>query len=249
MTFKNAKTILFASLIAAMILPFSGMDFAEAEKSETKVDTEKLRSEIDGKLKTEKDPKIKERYGFIKQLVKIKETIQESTDESTIEKLNAKAIKIIQKLDDSYDNSEKTFATPAPQFAVKLVSGGNDVSFSVQQHRSPDCYNPNHYYAWQDGDGEATSSGTTIDISNLGYPTKVGTGVIGNCTHHNDDWMTATLDGPNGKCIVYVNPGSSYEADCTVIKANQIIVVTTQATYGWFTENFASTGWTLMSTF
>ncbi len=30
MTTKNAKTVLFASLIAAMILPFSGMNFAEA---------------------------------------------------------------------------------------------------------------------------------------------------------------------------------------------------------------------------
>jgi len=34
MTTKNAKTILFASLIAAMILPFSGMNFAYAEKTD-----------------------------------------------------------------------------------------------------------------------------------------------------------------------------------------------------------------------
>jgi hypothetical protein len=32
---KTTKTILFASLIAAMILPFSGMDFAEAQKVQT----------------------------------------------------------------------------------------------------------------------------------------------------------------------------------------------------------------------
>ncbi len=32
MTYKNAKTILFAGLIAAMILPFSGMNFAGAEE-------------------------------------------------------------------------------------------------------------------------------------------------------------------------------------------------------------------------
>jgi len=34
MIFKNAKTILFASLLMAMILPFSSMDYAEAEKSD-----------------------------------------------------------------------------------------------------------------------------------------------------------------------------------------------------------------------
>lgn len=32
MTYKNAKTILFAGLIAAMVLPFSGMQFATAEE-------------------------------------------------------------------------------------------------------------------------------------------------------------------------------------------------------------------------
>ena len=31
MTFKNTKTILFASLIVAMILPFSGMNTAQAQ--------------------------------------------------------------------------------------------------------------------------------------------------------------------------------------------------------------------------
>jgi len=34
MTYKNAKTILFTGLIAAMILPFSGMDFADAAPNE-----------------------------------------------------------------------------------------------------------------------------------------------------------------------------------------------------------------------
>ncbi len=45
---KTTKTILFASLIAALILPFSGMDFAEAKKSDDKYDkiSEKLDREI-----------------------------------------------------------------------------------------------------------------------------------------------------------------------------------------------------------
>jgi len=33
MTFRNVKTLLFASLIVAMVLPFSGMQMAQAEKS------------------------------------------------------------------------------------------------------------------------------------------------------------------------------------------------------------------------
>jgi len=48
MTYKNAKTILFAGIIAAMILPFSGMDFAEAKSSNTNYD--KLSSQIDKEI-------------------------------------------------------------------------------------------------------------------------------------------------------------------------------------------------------
>ena len=43
MTFKNTKTILFASLIAAMILPFSGMMMAEAAPNENASDKAKDR--------------------------------------------------------------------------------------------------------------------------------------------------------------------------------------------------------------
>lgn len=42
MIIKNAKTILFAGLIAAMILPFSGMQFAEAQESIGKIPTDKI---------------------------------------------------------------------------------------------------------------------------------------------------------------------------------------------------------------
>ena len=42
MTSKTIKTILFASLIAAMILPFSGMDFAEAKEQPNKIPEDKL---------------------------------------------------------------------------------------------------------------------------------------------------------------------------------------------------------------
>jgi len=39
---KTIKTVLFAGLIAAMILPFSGMDFAEARTADDKIPDNKL---------------------------------------------------------------------------------------------------------------------------------------------------------------------------------------------------------------
>ncbi len=58
MTYKNTKTILFASLIVAMILPFSGMNYATAEELE-KEQVEKIANKatrLMEKLETEQNP-------------------------------------------------------------------------------------------------------------------------------------------------------------------------------------------------
>ena len=46
MTTKTIKTVLFASLIAAMILPFSTMDFADAEKNNTRAEMKQIHDKI-----------------------------------------------------------------------------------------------------------------------------------------------------------------------------------------------------------
>ena len=51
MTYKNAKTMLFAGLIAAMILPFSGMMMADAAPSENASDKAKEQTD---KIPTDK---------------------------------------------------------------------------------------------------------------------------------------------------------------------------------------------------
>ncbi len=70
MIIKNAKTILFASLIAAMILPFSGMYFAEAQQDEKSLLKEKIKDKMSKQVlkdKTEQQSKTKhtsEEYGI-----------------------------------------------------------------------------------------------------------------------------------------------------------------------------------------
>ena len=58
MTTKNVKTILFASLIAAMILPFNTVDFVEAEKSDKK---SLVKDKIKEKMKQQSDKDKKEK--------------------------------------------------------------------------------------------------------------------------------------------------------------------------------------------
>ena len=72
---NKIKTILFASLIAAMILPFSAMDFADAEPSKDK--------------HTEKKEK----------LAKEKESFQEKLTKTTDEKERKKLSKILKRID------------------------------------------------------------------------------------------------------------------------------------------------------
>ena len=257
----TTKTILFASLIAAMILPFSTMDFAEAEKREKqdKIDAKKHRDFIDAKIKdlkekttpSDKTNKEIKRYGLMKQLVNIQEQIDNSTDETEIEKFNAKGLKIIQKIQNSYDSEDREIAQVKKIDSVlKVGLFGNDIDFNAQQHRQPDCYNPNHDYANIEGDGTADSSGIEMEIRMLSYPNKVGTGEIGNCNHKSIDIGTTHINGPQGWCYVVINPSPGvYDMECDKIKENQIAIVTTNAVYGWFTENYASDGWAIMSTF
>ena len=90
---KKTQTILFASLIAAMILPFSGMQFAEAKSNNT--DYDKLSSQID-----------KEIDKFVKQSEKF------SDDPKKLVKLNEKFIekkdKLILKYQEKMDNGLST---------------------------------------------------------------------------------------------------------------------------------------------
>ena len=85
MTYKNAKTILFASLIAAMILPFSGMNNAYA-------DANKIPDEI---------LKIAEKGGKIANRIADLELVNEDGKfDSQIEKLQAKLSDIEEIVDD-----------------------------------------------------------------------------------------------------------------------------------------------------
>ena len=147
MTFqKSTKTILFASLIAAMILPFSMMDYAEAEKA-TSADTIKADAQ-----------KIAKKYLKIQDKIEnVKENIEKSTDreqkaklETKLEKLNTKLDKLEKQLDEkvielSYhtSNSVSKDSSPSAQFAARdytssncngLINENNDCTSTMTVH-------------------------------------------------------------------------------------------------------------------
>jgi hypothetical protein len=91
MTTTTIKTILFASLIAAMILPFSGMQFADA-KSDNNTEYDKLSTQID-----------KEIVKFVKQSEKFSDNPEKVAQLN--EKFSEKKDKLIAKYQDRLDNS------------------------------------------------------------------------------------------------------------------------------------------------
>ena len=106
MTMKNGKTILFASLIAAMILPFSGMQFATAEEQTTQ---DKIR-ELIQIHKTQLNPQnndgdtdiVIERLELSVRLLDIRDALE---NHPKSEKLQEREKRILEKLIKLFDKT------------------------------------------------------------------------------------------------------------------------------------------------
>lgn len=118
MTTKTIKTILFASLLVAMILPFSGMDFAEAESNKigkTEIKTEKKQntvmnnaaeklSKLQEKLDTSSNDKQKQ--NILDQMERVKEHAVNKLQKID-EKRQASYDKLTDKLTDNISDISK----------------------------------------------------------------------------------------------------------------------------------------------
>ena len=80
MTYKNAKTILFASLLVAMILPFSGMMMAEAAPNENARDKTKEIKEHRKNL----DTKVEQYKDHMEKFIELKEQIAKAKESNQL---------------------------------------------------------------------------------------------------------------------------------------------------------------------
>lgn len=84
---KTAKTILFASLIAAMILPFGGMNFAVAEET---ANTETVKA--DAQKIAKKILKVQEKIS------NVEASLEDATDDEQVSQLEARLAKLEARL-------------------------------------------------------------------------------------------------------------------------------------------------------
>ena len=115
MTYKNAKTILFAALLVAMILPFSGMVMVDATNENTN-DKEK------GKTKIRHNSEQSEIPGWIERdnLHKSKDKLTHQGDKDNVQKqIDQETAKIQEWLDNRMNISKKELADSKSKILTK----------------------------------------------------------------------------------------------------------------------------------
>ena len=165
---NTTKTILFASLIAAMILPFSGMNYAVAEEDTEVQDQKKL-------------DVLKNRYE------KIQAKIDSSSDEKKISEWKDVQTRIIAKamaINDKYNTSNAVVAesTLADDAGVSSFSSSSYETISITSSRTG-C----------DQNSEAASANGYVIYGNdrfyltHNYANPISTGSFPNCTDQDCD--------------------------------------------------------------
>ncbi|WP_156416095.1 hypothetical protein [Nitrosopumilus sp. Nsub] len=196
MTTKNIKTILFAGLIAAMILPFSVMDFAEAESNEHKENIEKIKEQkkaFQEQLAKEKDTAKKDKLRKYIERADMFEEVETLLDQKQTEKTQKQLAKIYNKLSKHYSSDENGVKTDKPvnvdafensPIPPAYATSTGNYTTSLQYRADCDWSG----YGWSQGSYTAYSSWTNIS-NTWNYPTIIKDSSC-NTWDFEDNWMT-----------------------------------------------------------
>lgn len=266
MTTKNAKTILFASLIAAMILPFAGMQMVDAvtEKQKDSFDADKIRSALASKLtqanaekseakdakQLEKADRKLERIDIFSKLTDLKEAINNETNPKQIESLEKQAKKLMLRYHNTIQPDEIEMNTPTQSDSEVRTVASNPISFSTTQSRPADCSNPNTTFGYMTGNGDAYYNKIVLDYW-AAYPATVGTGGgLGGCDYHSGQYLESKLSTITDTCWHYMWPvsGTWNDLTCNTITWLDVVLVENQGWYNGGEMYNAVYGWTIMVT-
>jgi len=204
---NKTKIILFASLIAALVLPFSGMNYAAAEMTDDR------------------------KQQLIDKLEKLQERIDDSTNESLKERLDARQQVILEKLFNEIDTSNLEAAT----IATTTTTEENGVSGSTQAlTKIFDAYGT---HSGCDGGVEVGnfvgyySSGATQLTINQYFPAPLTSGDSPNCEEH--AWgdnvyinIANVWDGTGCVGNMDVDAVENYQLNCAVLGGVYVLKVT-----------------------
>lgn len=237
------------------------------EELKVKYNESKLRGSASDLKKVEDDIK---RFNIMKQLVSLKEKQLAEKNAEKLAIIDAKAMKLISELEATIPEENKQVATPTnissttldaiPNWLSNLIplaeaAHGDHLSgWFTSATRNPDCYNPNTQFGKNSGKMLITASGgATVFEWKVSYPSKVGVGVVGNCSVKNGVNSEASINGAGpgwaGYCYLTTNLMSgtiTQSLNCSGIRQNGLATVVTQAYYSGGTT-FSSAPWTVIA--
>lgn len=216
------NAILFSTLIAAMILPFSMMDVVEAEEQTKMSDKKKDR--------------------LIKKVQKLEERIAKTDNESFKERLQVKQQKILKKLHDDVSDVERQQSVKGQttEFAHTANSATQDLFNLSGIHKG--CDNANEIWNYE---VDYASGGTWLSVDQW-FPNMLTTGNSPYCEEHPwDDNVYIDIariwDGQGCVSNLDVYPVDDYPLNCgTVLSGIYVVSVTADydgeqtSSYTWF---------------
>lgn len=215
---NRTKTILFASLIAVMIAPFSGINHADAEKT----------------------PMTNEQRQSVERLQELEELIEDTNNQSTIDSLKAEQQNILQTLYDNVSDVKRYNAVKGESQFQNTRNSATDLFNLSGVHKG--CDNDNEVWNYE---VDYARGGTWLTVDQW-FPTILTSGESPYCEEH--DWdsnvyveIARIWDGQGCVSNLDVEQDDEYLLNCgTVLSGIYIVSVTADydgeqtSAYTWF---------------
>lgn len=257
---KTIKTILFASLIAAMILPFSTMDFAEAQESK-KVQTtaEKLakikimkdeiqyRDGVTSGQSTNTDNIVIQRLEIIEELLVVKELIDDGTLNEKFAKKYTKFL--LKKIDKKFNDRDSVPLQKGEQIVDELAYTTQSISTTNFQTSTQTKFNCDDFqydvgYNWGTVTGLDFIESYVVGVQ--GYPNNIDTLTNNYCTEKlfDDGYVKYRNVSTGGMCTGDLPSANSVaQGYCAKFGVGAPVLITAYAWYNGSVPFNTAEGW------
>jgi len=221
---------LFAGLIAALILPFSGMQYATAQEEEVDNSLEiALLTEQIQELKKQGDFTTEERAEF-KQLKLLKKWFQAEENGNT-----DRMDRISQRISENFPITALTQAVDVTETVI--MDQIKVVSYTGSTEKHYDCSNSSYEFTGYAKGMMYGYSDSLYVVPTLVYPTSINDGYGVNCIDLDFDHAEASyievLDWTsNCQIDTFSSPTDTEAKNCTDLKAGSWVLVQAQVWYG-----------------